>query len=176
MASVRSRRREPSTAARMSSGLLVTPVCLPSLVEGEPELGGDHDIVADRLQRLTHQFLVVERAVDLGGVEQGDAPVHRGTEERDHLLAWWSWPERLAHAHAAEAEGGHLQALRAERACVHCSSPSSQDFYTGWAAAANDVVAALRIEAGVAQVSPLPRGKRCTTFRACLNRTTIARG
>ena len=77
---------------------------LAVLVEGEPELGGDDDVLADRLQRLTHQLLVVEGAVDLGGVEQGDAPVHRGTEERDHLVPGWSWTERLAHAHAAEAE------------------------------------------------------------------------
>ena len=74
------------------------------LVEGEPELRGDDDVCADRLQCLTDEFLVVERSVDLGGVEQGDAPVHCGADERDHLLAWRSRTERLTHAHAAEAE------------------------------------------------------------------------
>src|SRR3954471_17768122 len=80
------------------------PGLVAVLVEREPELGGDHDVLADRLQRLTDQLLVVERAVDLGGVEQRDAAVHRGSEEGDHLVSWGSWPERLAHAHAAEAE------------------------------------------------------------------------
>ena len=100
---------------------------LAVLVEREPELGGDDDILADRLQCLTHQLLVVEGAIDLRGVEHGDATVHRGTEEGDHLVSGWSWTERLAHAHAAEAEGGHLKALRAECASLHCASPSSRD-------------------------------------------------
>ena len=55
------------------------------LVEGEAELGGDDDLVADRLERLADELLVVERAVDLGGVEEGDAAVDRGAQERDHL-------------------------------------------------------------------------------------------
>ena len=92
---------------------------LAVLVEGEPELGGDHDLVADRFECLTDQLLVVEGAVDLGGVEEGDAAVHRGTEERDHLVSWRSWAERLAHAHATEAEGRHLKSGGAEGACVH---------------------------------------------------------
>ena len=96
---------------------------LAVLVEGEPELGGDDDVVAHRLQRLADQLLVVEGAVDLGGVEEGDAAVDRGAEERDHLVARRSRAERLAHAHAAEAEGGDLEALRAECAFAHCSSP-----------------------------------------------------
>ena len=61
----------------MSSGLLVTPVCCAVLVEGEPELGRDDDVVAHRLQRLADELLVVEGAVDLGGVEEGDAALHR---------------------------------------------------------------------------------------------------
>jgi hypothetical protein len=83
---------------------------LAVLVEREPELCGDDDILADGLQCLSHQLLVVEGAVDLSGVEQGDAPVHRGTDESDHLVSWWSGTERLAHAHAAQAEGGHSKA------------------------------------------------------------------
>ena len=90
---------------------------LAVLVEGEPELGGDDDVVADRLERLADELLVVEGAVDLGGVEQGDAPVDRGPEERDHLVARRSRAERLAHAHAAEPEGRDLEALGAEGAC-----------------------------------------------------------
>jgi hypothetical protein len=81
------------------------PGLVAALVEGEPELGGDDDVLANGLQCLTDQLFVVEGAVDLGGVEQGDAPVHCGPEERDHLVSWRSWAERLTHAHAAEAKG-----------------------------------------------------------------------
>ena len=40
----------------------------------EAEFGGEHDVVADRLQRLADQFLVVEGPVDLCGVEAGLGP------------------------------------------------------------------------------------------------------
>jgi hypothetical protein len=60
---------------------------LAVLIEREPELGGDDDILADRLQCLAHQLLVVEGAIALRGVEHGDATVHRGTEQGDHLAS-----------------------------------------------------------------------------------------
>jgi hypothetical protein len=47
---------------------------LPALgVEAEPELGGDDHLVAVGGEGLTDELLVHERAVDLGGVEEGDA-------------------------------------------------------------------------------------------------------
>ena len=124
MASVRSRRSEPSTAARMSSGRLLTPVCVPSSSKAKPNLVAMTTSSRTGCEASPDELLVVERAVDLGGVEQGDAPVHRGAEEGDHLLPWWPRTERLAHAHAAEAEGGHLQAVVPRvRACIG-GSPS----------------------------------------------------
>ena len=74
------------------------------LVEVEAELGGDDDLVAHRLERLADELLVVERAVDLGGVEERDAAVDGRAHEVDHLRARRPRPEGLAHAHAAEAE------------------------------------------------------------------------
>jgi hypothetical protein len=50
------------------------------------ELGCDDDVVLERLQRLAHQFLVRERAIDLSAVEEGDATLYRCPDERDHLL------------------------------------------------------------------------------------------
>ena len=64
------RRRRP---AAMCSGRLSRPVCAPLGVDREPELGGDHHLVADRRQPLADELLVEERAVDLGGVEERDA-------------------------------------------------------------------------------------------------------
>src|SRR5271165_1598704 len=36
-------------------------------IELEPELGGDDDVVPDGFERLTHEFLVGERSIALGG-------------------------------------------------------------------------------------------------------------
>ena len=60
---------------------------LPSPLELEAELGRDHHLVADRRQRLAHQLLVGERAVDLGGVEEGDAALDRRADQRDRRPA-----------------------------------------------------------------------------------------
>ena len=57
-------------------GPAVQPLRLALRVEAEAELRRDHHVVADRLQGLAHQLFVRERAVDLGGVEEGDAPLH----------------------------------------------------------------------------------------------------
>ena len=71
----------------MCSGRLFRPRAGPgpARVDVEAELGGDHDLVAHRLERLADQLLVVERAVDLGGVEERDAALHRRAKQRDHL-------------------------------------------------------------------------------------------
>jgi len=87
-------------------------------VEVEAELGGDHHLVPHWRQSLAHEFLVVEGPVHLGGVEEGDPAVHRLAEERDHLLLRRERGVGLGHAHAAEAQGGDLQAL-AEEALLH---------------------------------------------------------
>ena len=92
MTSVRSRASEASAAFRMCSGRLSSPLRLALRVEGEAELGRDHHAVADRLQGFAHQVLVGERAVDLGGVEEGDAPLHGGPEDGDHLFASLAGP------------------------------------------------------------------------------------
>ena len=55
---------------------------LPVRVDVEPELGGDHHLLADRREGLAHQLLVRERTVDFGGVEEGDAEVDGATGSR----------------------------------------------------------------------------------------------
>jgi hypothetical protein len=53
-------------------GLAVETVSLPGGgVDGEPELDGDHHLVAYRRQRFAYQLLVDERPVALGGIEEG---------------------------------------------------------------------------------------------------------
>ena len=84
-----SRLSEASATSLMCSGRLFSPAALLPPVgpaDVEPELGGDHHLVAEGSERLAHQFLVRERAVDLGGVEECDAAFDGRPEQRDHLL------------------------------------------------------------------------------------------
>jgi hypothetical protein len=90
------------------------------LVEREAEFGGDDDPVPDGGEGLADELLVAIRAVDLGGVEEGDSAVDRGAEQVDHLTAVARVrAEALAHTHAAEPESGHLEAVGPQDALVH---------------------------------------------------------
>ncbi len=89
------------------------------LVEGEPELRGDDHLLAERAQGVADELLVDVRAVDLGGVEQGDAPLDGAAEDGDHLVAVAGiGAEALAHSHAAEPDGRDLEPIT-ERALLH---------------------------------------------------------
>jgi hypothetical protein len=77
----------------------------------EAELGGDHDFAAERRKRLAHEFFVEEWAVDLGGIEEGDAAVNGGVEKIRHLLFVFGRAVGKAHALAAEAKGGNFQII-----------------------------------------------------------------
>jgi hypothetical protein len=55
-------------------------------VEGEPELGGDDDLLADRSQCLADKLFVRERAVHLSRVEERDAEVDGGPDESYAVL------------------------------------------------------------------------------------------
>ena len=46
-------------------------------VEREPELRGDHHLVAQRSERLAHELFVHERTVGFRGVEERDAELDR---------------------------------------------------------------------------------------------------
>ena len=49
-------------------------------IDVETELGADHDLIADRFERLANQLLVHKRAVSLRRVEKGDADDHEPRE------------------------------------------------------------------------------------------------
>ena len=76
------------------------------------ELGGNHHLIAKGSKRFAHEFLVRERTVELGGVEEGDAALHGCTDQRDHFLLVRGWSGRAvdtAHAHAAKPERRDFQ-------------------------------------------------------------------
>src|SRR6476659_2046863 len=94
------------------------PGLLAVVVECEPELGGDDDLVADRRQGCTDDLFVAERPVDLGGVEEGDSCVDGLPEKGDAFLPDGYRQVALAQAHSAVADGRDPQAL-AECSGVH---------------------------------------------------------
>jgi hypothetical protein len=68
---------------------------------------------------LAQEDLVGVRAVDVGGVEEGDPGVDGVVDKLDHLrLGFWRAVEG-GHAHAAEALRGDLQPLRAQLDARH---------------------------------------------------------
>ena len=77
-------------------------------------LDADHDVVAVAVaERLAEQELVVAHAVEVAGVEQGDAGVERGVDGGD-ALGLVGRPVEVGHAHQAEAEGRDAGAGAAE--------------------------------------------------------------
>jgi hypothetical protein len=100
--------RRPLHAARVQAG-----------TEVEPEFGGDHDLRPDGRQGGADELLVDERPVDLGGVEEGNAVVDGGTQQRGHLPRVLRRAVGEAHAHAAEADRRNFEVARAERTRPH---------------------------------------------------------
>ena len=87
--------------------------------EREAELRGDDDLAVERRERFADQFLVDERAIRLGGVEERDAAFHGGTDQRNPGLLVDGRSIAEAQAHAPESERGNLQATAAKPACLH---------------------------------------------------------
>ena len=94
--------------------------------EAEAEFRRDDDLVAPILQRPADELLVGERAIALGGVEERAAELDRPMKRRDRL-AFVSRAVGLAHAHAAEADRGHLEPLAAKLAFAHSHESPSPD-------------------------------------------------
>jgi hypothetical protein len=80
------------------------------------EFGRDHILVAAAPDRPPDQLLVGHRAVDLRGVEEGDAELTGALDGGDRLVLVGSAVEG-GHAHATEAEGGDLE--RSKFALLH---------------------------------------------------------
>src|SRR5207244_2558492 len=67
-------------------GPAVDAVARAVRIDPESELRCNHDMLAERRQRLADEFFVRERTVDFSRVEQRHAASDRGVDERDGLL------------------------------------------------------------------------------------------
>ncbi|MET4845849.1 hypothetical protein ABIF62_006344 [Bradyrhizobium japonicum] len=109
------------SAASATALTLAGPAVEPGLdlAALEAELGGDHDLVAEWLKRLAEQLFIGERAVGLGGVEEGHTARDGGPDQRDRLRRLGRRAIAVAQAHAAEAEGRDLEAALAQFSHLH---------------------------------------------------------
>jgi hypothetical protein len=73
-------------------------------VQFESELGGDHDLVTKRFERLANQLLVGVGTIDLSSIEESYAPFHGATEELNHFAAVARLAVSPTHTHASEAK------------------------------------------------------------------------
>ena len=87
-----------------------------ALADDEAELGRDPHLVAPACERAAQQFLVRVRPVDFGRVEEGAAQVDGAVDRRDRFRVV-RCAIRMAHAHAAQSDGGNLESFRAQFAC-----------------------------------------------------------
>ena len=89
-------------------GPAVHPVACAIGVDSESELGRDHDSLAKRRQRLADEFFVGEGAVGFRGVEQRDATLDRGVEQRYGFLPAGGGTVDPGQPHAAVSDRRNL--------------------------------------------------------------------
>jgi hypothetical protein len=80
-------------------------------VGDQAELRRHHDVVAPALDGLADDFLAVEGAVDLGGVDVGDPEVQRPVDGADRLGVIET-PARgvgAGHGHGSQADAGDIE-------------------------------------------------------------------
>jgi hypothetical protein len=97
-------------------------LCGFPILEIEPEFRGDGNFPAEGRKSFTHQFLIDERSIDFGGVEQVHTQVHRLADQRDHGISVGSGAPMVTHAHAAQAERRHFQTALSQFALLHFKS------------------------------------------------------
>ena len=98
----------------MLAGLLSGPA-LAAGVGDQAELGGQHHLVPAALQRAADEFLVGVGAVDLGGVDEGDAQLQGAVDGAHGLVVVGAGAGvAVGHAHRAQADAGDVQVTQAD--------------------------------------------------------------
>src|SRR4051794_27452405 len=98
-------------------------------IEFESKFCGDYYLLPKRSEAFTHQFLVGEGSINLGGIEKCHAPLYRCAEQPDHLLLifWRAVPK--AHPHAAESNRRHFQPAVSKFALFHKYLLGGNDYF-----------------------------------------------
>ena len=89
------------------------------------ELDADHRLIPPTAQGVAQEQLVVAHAIEVTGIEQGDAAFEGGLDSGDGLVTVGGAIE-VGHAHAAQTERGYQGALLAQATLLH------KGFLVGW--------------------------------------------
>src|SRR5471030_3175832 len=85
----------------------------------EAELGSDHHLVAKWRQCLADQFLVDERTVAFGGVEECDTVLEGRPDQFDAIRLFSGGPIAEAQAHASKTDCRHFKTAVSQFAFLH---------------------------------------------------------
>src|SRR5436190_14043021 len=92
---------------------------VPGIAGLEAELRRDHHPIPDGCERPPDELLVREGAIRFDRVEEGDALVHGGADQRDAVLLVDGRTVAVAEPHAPEADGRDLETASAECSLLH---------------------------------------------------------
>lgn len=95
---------------------------LAAIVEPEAELGGELHLIPPVAEGAAEKLLIGEGTIAFRAVEEVAAQLDGAMKSGDRLRLVRR-PVRLAHAHAAEANGANPQALGAQLPLAHCHEP-----------------------------------------------------
>src|ERR1700745_3685731 len=84
------------------------------------KLGRYHNILAQRLQCLANESLVLEGAIGFSSVKEGHAALHGGADKLNHGRTVWRLSVATGHGHAPETHFGDFEALVAKLSLLHC--------------------------------------------------------
>src|SRR4030067_946117 len=118
---------------------LVAGALVAVAVEVVAELGADDDLVATLSQCIGQHRLALAVAVDIGGIEEGDAQVVGAAEEVYAVPLVGDPPPGGAHRPHAEADGGKAQVRTAEVAIFHARP------FDIWGCASQHIIAGARV-------------------------------
>ena len=100
---------------------------------GETKFCGDDHLIAHRSKPFANYLFIDERAINLGGIEEGYAALSRAAHHSDHLFLGASdRAMAFAHPHAAEPDRRYFQITVSQFALLHCVSyclSSSNTFF-----------------------------------------------
>lgn len=94
---------------------------IPLIAHRPKGLGGQHDVVPSTGNRPTDQHLRLPLAVDVGGVEDIDAGIERGIDDRGCLVL--GGVAERAEVHGAQREGADLDSGTTQCAVLHGCPP-----------------------------------------------------
>ena len=89
-------------------------------IDAEAKLRRDDNFIADRCECFTNKFLVRERTVRLGRVEERYTALDGGANERDRIVPVSRGAVGGAQTHRAVADGRNHETTGPEFTSLHC--------------------------------------------------------